>query len=67
VYARGPDERLGLKIPALDKNSAQACFVCVAHRTSVFVQRWWLLLLVVAAALVLFVVPFLLFGIGSTK
>jgi hypothetical protein len=32
-----------------------------------FLYRWSLLLLVVAALVVVFVVPFVLFGIGSTE
>jgi hypothetical protein len=39
----------------------------MADRVRPFVQRWSLLLLVVAALFVLFVGPFVLFGIGSTE
>jgi hypothetical protein len=39
----------------------------VADRTRAFGRRRWLLLLVVAVIFALFVVPFVLFGIGSTE
>ena len=63
--------RVPVQVPVPGKAQLRRGFVCdattMAHRMKAFVYRWWLLLLVIPALLVLFVVPFVLFGIGSTE